>query len=126
MHDFLKEADPSRLVHYEGIFHYRASEAASDMESTMYAKPQEVEKYATSNPSKPYIICEYSHAMGNSCGGLHLYWELFEKYDILQGAFIWDWIDQAIRTQTADGIEYLAYGGDFNESRMTAISAETA
>ena len=64
--------------------------------------------------------------MGNSCGGLHLYWELFEKYDILQGAFIWDWIDQAIRTQTADGIEYLAYGGDFNESRMTAISAETA
>ena len=54
------------------------------MESTMYAKPQEVEKYATSNPSKPYIICEYSHAMGNSCGGLHLYWELFEKYDILQ------------------------------------------
>ncbi|MFE0559365.1 glycoside hydrolase family 2 TIM barrel-domain containing protein [Paenibacillus sp. NPDC058910] len=116
MHDFLKEADPSRLVHYEGIFHYRASEAASDMESTMYAKPQEVEKYAISNPSKPYIICEYSHAMGNSCGGLHLYWELFEKYDILQGAFIWDWIDQAIRTQTADGIEYLAYGGDFNET----------
>ncbi|MGV2687144.1 beta-galactosidase, partial [Clostridium perfringens] len=44
MHDFLKEADPSRLVHYEGIFHYRAAEAASDMESTMYAKPQEVEK----------------------------------------------------------------------------------
>ncbi|ANA80830.1 DUF4981 domain-containing protein [Paenibacillus glucanolyticus] len=116
MHDFLKEVDPSRLVHYEGIFHYRESEAASDIESTMYAKPQDVEKYATSNPGKPYIICEYSHAMGNSCGGLHLYWELFEKYDILQGAFIWDWIDQAIRTQTPDGTEYLAYGGDFNET----------
>lgn len=116
MHDFLKEVDPSRLVHYEGVFHYRASEAASDIESTMYAKPQDVEKYANSNPGKPYIICEYSHAMGNSCGGLHLYWELFEKYDILQGAFIWDWIDQAIRTQTADGTEYLAYGGDFNEA----------
>ncbi|GAF06957.1 beta-galactosidase [Paenibacillus pini JCM 16418] len=116
MHDFLKQADPTRLVHYEGIFHCRESEAASDIESTMYTKPQDVEKYALSNPQKPFIICEYSHAMGNSCGGLHLYWEVFERYDILQGAFIWDWIDQAIRTTTPDGIEYLAYGGDFGET----------
>ncbi|AZK48403.1 glycoside hydrolase family 2 TIM barrel-domain containing protein [Paenibacillus lentus] len=116
MYDFLKQADPTRLVHYEGIFHYRESEAASDMESTMYIKPKEVEQYARNNPQKPYILCEYSHAMGNSCGGLHLYTELFDRYEILQGAFIWDWVDQAIRTQTADGIEYLAYGGDFGES----------
>lgn len=116
MHDFLKQADPTRLVHYEGIFHYRESEAASDIESTMYISPQDVEKYARSNPQKPYIICEYSHAMGNSCGGLHLYWEVFERYDILQGAFIWDWVDQAIRTTTSEGIEYLAYGGDFGET----------
>ncbi|MFD2114494.1 glycoside hydrolase family 2 TIM barrel-domain containing protein [Paenibacillus yanchengensis] len=115
MYNFFKEKDATRLVHYEGVFHARESDAASDMESTMYIKPAEVEKYALSNPKKPYIICEYSHAMGNSCGGLHLYWELFDKYDILQGAFIWDWIDQAILTKTEDGIEYLAYGGDFGE-----------
>ncbi|WP_110933896.1 glycoside hydrolase family 2 TIM barrel-domain containing protein [Paenibacillus bouchesdurhonensis] len=116
MHKFFKQADPTRLVHYEGIFHYRESEAASDMESTMYIKPKEVEQYARNNPKKPYIICEYSHAMGNSCGGLHLYTELFDRYEILQGAFIWDWVDQAIRTKTSDGIEYMAYGGDFGES----------
>ncbi len=116
MYNFLKRADPTRLVHYEGIFHARESEAASDMESTMYIKPHAVEEYARNNPKKPYIICEYSHAMGNSCGGLHLYWDLFEKYEILQGAFIWDWIDQAIWTKTEDGIPYLAYGGDFGET----------
>ncbi|MFS0725999.1 glycoside hydrolase family 2 TIM barrel-domain containing protein [Paenibacillus sp. 1P07SE] len=116
MHDFLKDADPSRLVHYEGIYHYRPSEAASDIESTMYVKPDGVEKYGRENVGKPYIICEYSHAMGNSNGGLHLYTELFDKYDILQGGFIWDWVDQSIRTTTADGTEYLAYGGDFGES----------
>ncbi|WP_336772451.1 glycoside hydrolase family 2 TIM barrel-domain containing protein [Paenibacillus sp. MMO-58] len=116
MHDYLKEADPTRLVHYEGVFHYRPSEAASDIESTMYVRPNEVEQYALHNPKKPYILCEYSHAMGNSCGGLHKYAELFDKYEILQGGFIWDWVDQAIRTKTADGVEYLAYGGDFGES----------
>ncbi|OMF23970.1 glycoside hydrolase family 2 TIM barrel-domain containing protein [Paenibacillus sp. FSL H8-0259] len=116
MHDYLREADPTRPVHYEGIFHYRASEAASDIESTMYIKPDDVERYALNHPKKPYILCEYSHAMGNSCGGLHLYTELFDKYDIIQGAFIWDWVDQAIRTTTADGTSYLAYGGDFGEN----------
>lgn len=116
MHDHLRSADPTRPVHYEGVFHYRPSEAASDIESTMYIKPDAVEHYARNNPQKPYILCEYSHAMGNSCGGLHLYTELFDKYDIVQGAFIWDWVDQAIRTTTPEGIEYLAYGGDFGET----------
>lgn len=116
MHDYLREADPTRPVHYEGIFHCRESEAASDIESTMYAKPHDVEKYALSHPQKPYIICEYSHAMGNSCGGLHLYTDMFDKYDVFQGAFIWDWVDQAIRTKTSEGVPYLAYGGDFGES----------
>lgn len=116
MHDHLREADPTRPVHYEGVFHYRAAEAATDIESTMYIKPADVERYALNNPQKPYMLCEYSHAMGNSCGGLHLYTELFDKYDIIQGAFIWDWVDQAIRTSTPEGIPYLAYGGDFGEN----------
>ncbi|MBY0145016.1 glycoside hydrolase family 2 TIM barrel-domain containing protein [Neobacillus niacini] len=116
MHQFFKENDPSRLVHYEGVFHHRKSQAASDIESTMYARPDDVEKYARNNPTKPYILCEYSHAMGNSCGNLFKYWDLFDKYPILQGGFIWDWKDQALRTQTEDGIEYLAYGGDFGDT----------
>ncbi|WP_168120213.1 glycoside hydrolase family 2 TIM barrel-domain containing protein [Paenibacillus sp. HB172176] len=115
MHDYLKEQDPSRLVHYEGIFHFRASEAASDIESTMYVKPHLVEEYANHEPRKPYILCEYSHAMGNSCGGLHKYTELFDKYPVLQGGFIWDWVDQAIMTKTPEGESRLAYGGDFGE-----------
>ena len=116
MYDYLKQADATRLVHYEGVFHARAFEAASDIESTMYVHVRDIEAYARTNPKKPYILCEYSHAMGNSCGGLHLYWELFDRYDILQGAFIWDWADQAIRARTADGVSYMAYGGDFGEA----------
>ncbi|MCZ8521796.1 MULTISPECIES: glycoside hydrolase family 2 TIM barrel-domain containing protein [Paenibacillus] len=115
MHDFLKAADPSRLVHYEGVFHWRASEAASDMESHMYTRPDRVEEYALQWPKKPFILCEYSHAMGNSCGNLKKYTDLTDKYPVLQGGFIWDWIDQSIRTKTEDGTEYFAYGGDFGE-----------
>lgn len=121
MYDFFKENDPTRLVHYEGVFHYRPSEASSDIESTMYVPPVDVEKYAleakySETLKKPYIICEYSHAMGNSVGNLYKYTDLFDKYDILQGGFIWDWRDQALRHQTEDGVEFLAYGGDFDES----------
>ncbi|NIK80260.1 beta-galactosidase [Paenibacillus castaneae] len=116
MHDYLREADPSRVVHYEGAFHWRASEAASDIESHMYTSPQGVEQYARNNPQKPFILCEYSHAMGNSCGGLHVYWDIFEKYPVLQGGFIWDWIDQSIRVTDQDGVVKMMYGGDFGDS----------
>ncbi|WP_338029429.1 glycoside hydrolase family 2 TIM barrel-domain containing protein [Gracilibacillus halophilus] len=117
MQAFFKENDPTRLVHYEGIFHYRESEAASDIESTMYRSPSEVEWYAKQpGEKKPYILCEYSHSMGNSTGNLHKYTELFDQYPVLQGGFIWDWKDQALWHQKADGQPFLAYGGDFGES----------
>lgn len=116
MYNYFKEVDASRIVHYEGAFHYRASEGASDIESQMYTHVSNIEKYAQSNPTKPFIVCEYSHAMGNSCGGLSTYWELFDRYPVLQGGFIWDWVDQAILTRNEDGEEYLAYGGDFGDS----------
>ncbi|WP_276352066.1 glycoside hydrolase family 2 TIM barrel-domain containing protein [Cohnella caldifontis] len=117
MHDYLREQDPSRPVHYEGVFHARKYEAASDVESQMYAPPRALEEYANRpGPKKPFILCEYSHAMGNSCGGLAKYMELFEKYPVLQGGFIWDWVDQAIRVTDEDGSARLAYGGDFGES----------
>ena len=116
MYRFFKESDPTRLVQYEGVFLNRQFEDASDMESQMYTFPDDVEKYALKQPKKPFILCEYSHAMGNSNGNLFKYTELFDKYPVLQGGFIWDWVDQAIRTRTPDGTEYLAYGGDFGES----------
>lgn len=116
MHDFFRENDPSRIVHYEGVFHFRKYEAASDIESQMYTSPRDIEIYAKNKDSrKPFILCEYSHSMGNSTGNLYSYRELFDKYPILQGGFIWDWIDQAIKTGTSEGIEYLAYGGDFGD-----------
>ncbi|WAA09276.1 glycoside hydrolase family 2 TIM barrel-domain containing protein [Fervidibacillus albus] len=119
MHDFFKKNDPTRIVHYEGIYHFRESEAASDIESTMYIPPSIVEEYgkaAEQNWSlKPYILCEYSHAMGNSCGNLFKYTDLFDRYAKLQGGFIWDWKDQALWKKNAEGIEYLAYGGDFGD-----------
>jgi beta-galactosidase len=116
MHDYLKEADPTRIIHYEGIYHTRQYEAASDIESQMYSKVEVVEDYVLRNGKKPFILCEYSHAMGNSNGNLFKYCELFDKYSGLQGGFIWDWIDQAIKTKNPEGLEYLAYGGDFGES----------
>ncbi|MBD2847865.1 DUF4981 domain-containing protein [Paenibacillus sp. IB182496] len=116
MRDFFKQRDPGRLVHYEGTFHHREFDDASEIESHMYTQPAEVEKYALGKPAKPFILCEYSHAMGNSSGNLHKYTELFDRYPVLQGGFIWDWVDQAIRTKAEDGTSYLAYGGDFGES----------
>lgn len=116
MAEYVRAADPTRVVHYEGIDHWRASEAASDIESRMYSPLAAIERYARMDAGKPFILCEYSHAMGNSCGGLHQYWELFRRYPVLQGGFIWDWIDQALLAKTPDGHEYLAYGGDFGES----------
>lgn len=118
MHDFFAENDPGRLVHYEGVFHYRPSERASDMESTMYVKPDHVRHYAETadEQSKPYILCEFSHAMGNSLGNFYKYTDLFDQYPILQGGFIWDWKDQSLWHKTEDGTPFLAYGGDFGES----------
>ncbi|MFA9396761.1 MAG: glycoside hydrolase family 2 TIM barrel-domain containing protein [Clostridiaceae bacterium] len=119
MHNFINEKDSSRPIHYEGVFHFRKSDAASDIESQMYTIPSRVEEYANMSPKKPFILCEYSHAMGNSCGNLYKYTELTDRYDILQGGFIWDFIDQAIYTKNSEGETYLAYGGDFGESPNT-------
>jgi beta-galactosidase len=106
--------DNTRLVHYEGVFWNREFDDASDIESRMYAKPKDIEEYLNSNPKKPYISCEYMHAMGNSCGGMKLYTDLEDKYPMYQGGFIWDYIDQAIEIDR-DGVKTLAYGGDFDD-----------
>ncbi len=115
MTNFFHEADDTRLVHYEGCFWNREFDHVSDMESRMYAKPQEIDEYLASNPAKPYISCEFLHTMGNSGGGLRLYMELEEKYEQYQGGFTWDYIDQAVVHVNDQGEEYLAYGGDHDE-----------
>ncbi|PWU02347.1 MAG: beta-galactosidase [Bacteroidetes bacterium] len=112
---YFKRVDPSRLVHYEGVFHARDYNETSDMESRMYAKPVEIEKYLTENPEKPYISCEYMHAMGNSLGGMYKYTDLEKKHPMYQGGFIWDYIDQALMKKDRYGKEFLAYGGDFDD-----------
>lgn len=116
MRDHIKALDETkRPIHYEGVCHNREFNHASEIESEMYTRPWNVVGNINRDNEKPFILCEYSHAMGNSCGGLKDYWELFYKYPSLQGGFIWDWIDQAILTETPDGRPYLAYGGDFGE-----------
>ena len=110
MAEFFHEVDSTRLVHYEGVVHNRKYDYITDMESRMYAKPCEIEEYLAKNPAKPYISCEYMHAMGNSLGGMKLYTDLEDKYEKYQGGFIWDFIDQALYK---DG--RLVYGGDFDD-----------
>ncbi|ULT59960.1 DUF4981 domain-containing protein [Neobacillus drentensis] len=113
--NYFRSTDPSRLVHYEGVFHNRDYNATSDIESRMYAKPVDIEKYLTENPEKPYISCEYMHAMGNSLGGMYKYTDLEQKYPMYQGGFIWDYIDQSLYKKDRYGHQYLAYGGDFGD-----------
>lgn len=117
MSEYFRSVDPTRLVHYEGVTRVPDNkyDHITDMESRMYAKPQEVEEYLKQNTNRPYISCEYMHAMGNSLGGLSLYTDLEDKYEAYQGGFIWDYIDQAIEMINDDGKKVLAYGGDFED-----------
>ncbi|MBR4339020.1 MAG: hypothetical protein IKP89_00170, partial [Bacteroidales bacterium] len=73
-------------------------------------------EYARKPQTRPFIMCEYAHAMGNSCGGLSNYWDTIYKYPQLQGGCIWDWVDQGLLTKDAQGREFYAYGGDFGEN----------
>ena len=113
---FAKKQD-GRLVHYESAYYNRAYEdTISDLETRMYAKPEDVEKYLNNSPKKPYILCEFMHDMGNSMGGLGSYMKLIDQYDMYHGGFIWDYIDQAIMVKDpVTGKDVLRYGGDFDD-----------
>ena len=115
MSDFFRRADPSRLVHYEGIYNDRRENGTSDIESTMYVPVKDIKAYLKKHRDKPYINCEYTHAMGNSCGAMHKYTDLTEKEPLFQGGFIWDYIDQCQTVRDPYGREYQAYGGDFGD-----------
>lgn len=115
MSNKFREMDPDRLVHYEGVFNDRRYNETSDMESRMYATAEEIEEFLKKDRSKPYICCEYTHAMGNSCGAMHKYTDLTDTEVLYQGGFIWDYIDQSIYKKDRYGKEFQAYGGDFGE-----------
>ncbi len=110
-----RREDPTRLVHYEGVLHDRRYNDTSDMESQMYPSAASIRAFLEKDRSKPFICCEYSHAMGNSCGGMHKYTELTDTEPLYQGGFIWDFIDQTITKKDRYGNEFEAYGGDFDE-----------
>ncbi|MFX1453667.1 MAG: glycoside hydrolase family 2 TIM barrel-domain containing protein, partial [Promethearchaeota archaeon] len=112
--------DSTRPIHYEGDF----NQEIADVASFMYATPQSFERMIKQNlrnnsknhlKVKPYMLCEYAHAMGNSLGNFQKYMDVFEKYNNAIGGFIWDFVDQGIRKFSNEGKEFWAYGGDFND-----------
>lgn len=115
MANFFRNCDDSRLVHYEGVFHNRAFDDISDVESRMYATPDEIREYLTGPNPKPMLLCEYMHDMGNSLGGMEEYIRLQEEFAQYQGGFIWDFKDQALWHTDPLGRRVLGYGGDFGD-----------
>ena len=115
MSQFFHKEDPTRLVHYEGLCHDRRYNDTSDMESQMYPSVVAIKEFLAKDSSKPFICCEYTHAMGNSCGAMHKYTDLTDTEPKYQGGFIWDYIDQSIYKKDRYGKEFQAYGGDFGE-----------
>ena len=114
MYKHVHDIDPNRPVHYEGVTKNRDYDDVTDIETRMYEHADVVEEYLKNDPQKPYISCEYMHAMGNSVGNLDEYTAL-ERYPHYQGGFIWDFIDQAIYASQPDGSTRLCYGGDFGD-----------
>ena len=116
MAEWIRDYDPSRLIHYEGKEPgYGPLPNHYDIIANMYASVDLMKELHDENPSRPVILCEYSHAMGNSNGNIFKYWDAIYKYPRLQGAFIWDWVDQGLTRKDSHG-EYFVYGGDFGET----------
>ncbi len=139
MYDTIKALDPGkRPVQYEsrhlgypvtpgegGLIHtlrsglaylkYKRKLSSYDINSDMYPTPERVLKMAKKDPTRPVILCEYAHAMGNSLGNFDHYWDIFRSQPRIQGGFIWDWVDQGLY-KTTNGIRHYAYGGDFGDT----------
>ena len=121
---WIRDRDPSRILHYEGggvmSGWLRDPDSVSRLETDvicpMYPSIDDIVQWAeTTREDRPLLLCEYSHAMGNSNGSLSDYWEAFRTHHGLQGGFVWDWIDQGLRARDEDGEEYFAFGGDFGD-----------
>ncbi len=106
---WIHQRDKTRPVHYERA----GKEPHTDIVCPMYAGIGHLLSYASQPQTRPLILCEYSHAMGNSNGNFQDYWDVIEDNYHLQGGFIWDWVDQGLAAYTQDGKKYWKYGGDF-------------
>ena len=121
---WLRRRDPSRPLHYEGAIgrglepagrNWNGGRAATDVVCPMYADVDSVVRFAATDDPRPLVLCEYSHAMGNSNGGLADYWAAFREHGCLQGGFVWEWADHGIDAVDDQGRPYWAYGGDFGD-----------
>jgi beta-galactosidase len=121
MAGWIRHADPTRPLHCEGAICRANSDwdrghAATDVVCPMYPQIADIVAWArTTKDPRPLIMCEYSHAMGNSNGSLADYWDAIESTPGLQGGFIWEWLDHGLLKRTDDGREFYAYGGDFGD-----------
>ena len=118
MAGWIRQADPTRPIQYEGALRFQLDNAgpATDIICPMYAPIESIVDWAQrTEDSRPLILCEYAHAMGNSCGSLADYWSAFRENPGLQGGFIWDWKDQGLTWTDEDGQTGWAYGGDFGD-----------
>ena len=113
-YSWLKQNDNTRPVQYETEGDIKlVGERHSDFHSSMYWRHWDLEKYAEEYGDRPFLLIEYSHAMGNSNGNLKDYWDVIDKHDNLTGGFIWDWVDQGLLEKDSDGESYWTYGGDY-------------
>eukprot|EP00747_Dinoflagellata_sp_TGD_P120263 gnl/TRDRNA2_/TRDRNA2_173197_c0_seq5.p1 gnl/TRDRNA2_/TRDRNA2_173197_c0~~gnl/TRDRNA2_/TRDRNA2_173197_c0_seq5.p1 ORF type:complete len:1129 (+),score=240.20 gnl/TRDRNA2_/TRDRNA2_173197_c0_seq5:492-3389(+) len=128
MYMWTKKRDPTRPVQYENARveagwssdELETIDEDTDIHCPMYPTQNKLkkygEKYEDDSNALPLIMCEYAHAMGNTLGGFQEYWDVIGKYGVLQGGFIWDWVDQGLLAETADGKKFWAYGGDYGGS----------
>ncbi|MCB0036971.1 MAG: DUF4981 domain-containing protein, partial [Anaerolineales bacterium] len=119
---WIRGYDPTRPLHYEGTVSrnhgqsWEDGKLSSDITCPMYPTIAEIVDYANDpHATRPLIMCEYAHSMGNSTGNLKEYWEAIESHHGLQGGYIWDWVDQGLRKTDENGVDYWAYGGDFGD-----------
>ncbi|WP_017800862.1 beta-galactosidase [Winslowiella toletana] len=124
LYRWIKSSDPTRPVQYEGG---GANSDATDIICPMYARVDQDQPFpavpkwsikkwiSMPGETRPLILCEYAHAMGNSFGGFDRYWQAFRQFPRLQGGFVWDWVDQSLTKTDADGSRWQAYGGDFGD-----------
>lgn len=113
--DYFRAQD-SRPVHYEGVHWDPRHPETTDVVSRMYPPADEIEEFLAEHRDKPYVLCEYAHAMGNSFGAVDRYLDLAHREPLFQGGFIWDFADQAVRLTDRYGREYFGYGGDSGEA----------
>lgn len=127
-YEWLKKSDSTRPVQYEGALSNNATlidDVNTDIISPMYSSQNSMHVYSVNNPvpRKPFILCEYAHAMGNSLGALKDYWDLIRKDTLhFQGGFIWDFVDQSLRKVTAKGDTIYAYGGDYGPENVPSAN----